>query len=107
MRLSTIGQNFPFLNRELQCEQCFEYMVELENVRLQCINAANKLDNCDAFKRQIKIPTIVGMAGIGKSSFAREGAIKHVMKLETDGVTLTDFMKSLKDENCLNLRVSK
>jgi len=79
---------------------------ELDAVRKMALREP-VADNWDRNKRKIKIPVAVGMAGIGKSSFAREGLQRHLNNNSADTISEDDFLDRFKPGKYLNLRIGE
>ena len=60
-----VGQTFPFLNREAEC---LEYATALWTM----YKAGKMPISEDIKKRLLSIPVIVGLSGLGKTTFARK-----------------------------------
>jgi len=93
----TIGKNFPFLNR---VKESSEYAKVMYNMSL--LNRKSVFDN---FKRKMCVPVIMGLAGLGKTTFVRK-AFEH--SLETIAPVeggLQDFVVAMK--SALNIRIGE
>lgn len=97
-----IGSSFCFMNREVECEQLFNAILSLENIRR---SGAPK----DAIKKEVWLPVCNGIASIGKTTFARKALTAYAKNAKrcSDPVKneLLNIFKS--NDNYMNLRVGK
>ena len=103
VKFKEIGVKFPFLNRESECKLLYESFIELDVVRRRASKSKPSSTNWEDNKRDVKVPVTVGMAGIGKSSFAREGIHCHIKFAEVED----EFSNRFKPGKCLNIRIGK
>lgn len=79
----SIGDTFPFLNREVSSAAIFDLFQSQEALRSRAESALKrgdhlKADCWDKYKRDIIIPVCMGLAGMGKSTAARRSVAAHL-----------------------------
>lgn len=96
VNLADISSYFSFQNRE---DNSREYSIQLKALYDLSEKFPNKTDGGNISERRIKFPTILGPAGVGKTTFARR-ALKHYCETFED-----DFVRKLEAES-LSIRLS-
>ena len=95
-----------FLNREEECQLLFECVFSLECVRQK---ALKNIISADDLKREVKIPTVLGLSLIGKSRFAREAIARFIASYYQNNPNISEkeleFIKKI--ENIQNIRIGK
>jgi hypothetical protein len=103
-----IGTRFPFTNREKQCIMFSDVLYDKqEKIRKMCVDDNSSRDKWETFKREIHVPVILGLSGIGKTSFARCALpIQAKKSSSVEDVQKRTFFEEFKDEiNYLNVRI--
>jgi hypothetical protein len=74
----TVGMYFPFLGRGDDCMEVSETIYKQEQAQASVIDSRYSMD---ATYKNVPIPVVMGIRGIGKSSIVRKGAFLHARTL--------------------------